>query len=151
VHQLCCLLGLAGSQGGNQAAVRFELLFGGDVALGVGQQKMKAADFVEQVDEDVRGTAVSCDLSDRYVEDASFLRFRAVTFRYNLSSDLAKKLSIKSASIYITAENILTFTKYTGQDPEVGNNNVTGPFTVLTDNSTTPPVKAFTLGLTVSF
>jgi TonB-linked SusC/RagA family outer membrane protein len=89
--------------------------------------------------------------SDRYVEDASFLRFRAVTFRYNLSNNLLKKLQIKSASVYITAENILTFTKYTGQDPEVGNNGSTGPFTVLTDNSTTPPVKAFTLGLTASF
>jgi hypothetical protein len=89
--------------------------------------------------------------SDRYVENASFLRFRTVTLRYNLNSDLMKKLQIKNASVYITAENVLTFTKYTGQDPEVGNSGITGPFTVLTDNSNTPPVLAFTLGLTASF
>jgi hypothetical protein len=89
--------------------------------------------------------------SDRYVEDASFLRFRTVTLRYNLSNSLAKKLQIKNASVYLTAENLVTFTKYTGQDPEVSNRGTTGPFSVLTDNSTTPPVLSFTLGLTASF
>ncbi len=89
--------------------------------------------------------------SDRYVEDASFLRFRTVTMRYNLGNNLVKKLQIKSASLYLTAENIVTFTKYTGQDPEVAPRGITGPFTVLTDNSNTPPVLTFTLGLTASF
>lgn len=89
--------------------------------------------------------------SDRYVEDASFLRFRTVTMRYNISNNLAKKLQIKSASVYFTAENLVTFTKYTGQDPEVATRSVASPFSVLTDNSNTPPVISFTLGLTASF
>jgi len=89
--------------------------------------------------------------SDRYVEDASFLRFRTATLRYNLSSQMLKKLKIKSGSVYFTAENLVTFTKYTGQDPEVAPRGVTGPFTVVKDNSTTPPVISFTLGLTASF
>ena len=89
--------------------------------------------------------------SDRYVEDASFLRFRTVTVRYNLSSDFLKKIQMKSASVYLTAENLVSFTKYTGQDPEVSSRGDTGPFAVLTDNSTTPPVLSLTLGLTVSF
>ena len=89
--------------------------------------------------------------SDRYVEDASFLRFRTVTARYNISKTLAKKLQIKSASIYFTAENLLTFTKYTGQDPEVSTRSLSSPFSVMTDNSNTPPVLSFTLGLTASF
>jgi TonB-linked SusC/RagA family outer membrane protein len=89
--------------------------------------------------------------SDRYVEDASFLRFRTVTVRYNFSDKMAKKLKIKNFSTYLTAENLMTFTRYTGQDPEVAPRGVTGPFTIVTDNSTTPPVFMLTLGLTGSF
>lgn len=89
--------------------------------------------------------------SDRYVEDASFLRFRTVTVRYNFSEGMAKKLKIKNFSTYLTAENMLTFTRYTGQDPEVAPRGISGPFTIVTDNSTTPPVFMLTLGLTGSF
>jgi TonB-linked SusC/RagA family outer membrane protein len=89
--------------------------------------------------------------SDRYVEDASFLRFRTVTVRYNFSDKTAKKLKIKNFSTYLTAENLMTFTRYTGQDPEVAPRGVTGPFTIVTDNSTTPPVFMLTLGITGSF
>ena len=89
--------------------------------------------------------------SDRYVEDASFLRFRTVTLRYNLSKTLVKKLQIKSASVYFTAENLVTFTKYTGQDPEVATRSLSTPFSILTDYSNTPPVITFTLGVTTSF
>ena len=45
----------------------------------------------------------------------------------------------------------MTFTHYTGQDPEVAPRGVTGPFTIVTDNSTTPPVLLLTLGLVASF
>ena len=89
--------------------------------------------------------------SDRYIEDASFLRFRTVTARYTFSEQVIKKLRFKNLSAYLTAENMLTFTKYTGQDPEVAPRGVTGPFTIVTDNSTTPPVFNLTLGITASF
>jgi hypothetical protein len=88
--------------------------------------------------------------SSRYVEDASFLRFRTLTLRYSVPPSGLKKMKIKSLSAYVTAENLITWTKYTGQDPEValpGGN----PFAVATDVSLTPPVKMLTLGLTASF
>lgn len=88
--------------------------------------------------------------SDRYVEDASFLRFRTVTLRYTFSDKVAKKLKIKNFSSYLTAENMMTFTKYTGQDPEVSQSS-TNAFSILTDNSRTPPSLMLTLGLTGSF
>lgn len=87
--------------------------------------------------------------SDRYVEDGSFLRFRALTFRYNFNQSFVNRLGIKNLSAYVTAENLLTFTKYTGQDPEVGSSG-TGIFSQVIDNSTTPPVKTYTLGLTAT-
>ncbi|WP_018628828.1 SusC/RagA family TonB-linked outer membrane protein [Niabella aurantiaca] len=88
--------------------------------------------------------------SSRYVEDGSFLRFRTVTLRYLFKRSFLDEANIKNLSAYLTAENIVTFTKYTGQDPEV---SVRGsdPFRVATDNSMTPPVRLFTLGLTASF
>jgi len=97
------------------------------------------------------GTGYNWLGSDRYVEDASFLRFRTVTVRYNFSEKVAKRLKIKNFGTYLTAENMLTFTKYTGQDPEVAPRGISGPFTIVTDNSTTPPVFMLTLGVTGSF
>ena len=89
--------------------------------------------------------------SDRYVEDASFLRFRSITARYTFTAKTLKKLKLKSLSTYLTAENLITFTKYTGQDPEVAPRGISGPFTIVTDNSTTPPVSMITFGIATSF
>lgn len=88
--------------------------------------------------------------SDRYVEDASFLRFRTITARYTFDQTLLKKLGMKTLSAYVTAENLFTWTNYTGQDPEV---SATGsdPFRMAYDYSMTPPSRIFTLGLAVGF
>jgi TonB-linked SusC/RagA family outer membrane protein len=88
--------------------------------------------------------------SDRYVEDASFLRFRTITLRYTAPKKIVQKLKIKNLSGYITAENLFTWTNYTGQDPEA---SVRGsdPFRVAIDYSFTPPVRTITIGLTGSF
>lgn len=88
--------------------------------------------------------------SDRYVEDASFLRFRTATLRYTFPQAALKKLKIKNLSGYVTVENLLTWTNYTGQDPEVSTRG-SDPFRVATDQSMTPPVKTITIGLTGSF
>jgi hypothetical protein len=88
--------------------------------------------------------------SSRYVEDGSFLRFRTVTLRYNFTKTILDRIKIKNLSAYLTAENIFTVTKYTGQDPEVSMRG-SDPFRVATDNSMTPPVRNFTIGITGSF
>ena len=89
--------------------------------------------------------------SDRYVEDASFLKLRSITVRYNFTQALLKKLRIKAFSAYLTAENLITFTKYLGQDPEVSSTTAPNPFNILTDLSNTPPPIMFTLGVTATF
>lgn len=88
--------------------------------------------------------------SDRYVEDASFIRFRTVTLRYNFDKKALKKMKMKSASFFITAENLFTFTNYLGQDPEVSFRG-SDPFRVSYDFSMTPPAKNITLGLVAAF
>ncbi|MBB1284100.1 SusC/RagA family TonB-linked outer membrane protein [Flavisolibacter sp. BT320] len=88
--------------------------------------------------------------SDRYVEDASFLRFRTITARYTFDQKMLARLKIKSLSAYITAENLYTWTNYTGQDPEVSASG-SDPFRMAYDYSMTPPSKNFVIGLAVGF
>jgi len=89
--------------------------------------------------------------SDRYVSDASFVRLRSVTARYNLKKSLADKLSMKNASIYVTAENLYTWTKYKGVDPDVSQRSLNSPFSYLVDVALTPPSRNVLMGLTVGF
>ncbi|MFB6342380.1 SusC/RagA family TonB-linked outer membrane protein [Saccharicrinis sp. FJH62] len=84
--------------------------------------------------------------SDRYVEDGSFLRFKYLTFNYAVPSKALKKYNLKQLNFYLTFNNVLVFTKYSGVDPEVGY----GGFNVSTDNSRTPRSKDVTLGITIS-
>ena len=87
--------------------------------------------------------------SDRYVEDASFVRLRSVTLSYNFGKNLLKKLSLDDIRVYVTADNLYTFTKYRGQDPEVSMSS--GAFGMAIDKASTPPTKRFSFGLTTRF
>jgi hypothetical protein len=60
-----------------------------------------------------------------------------------------KRLGMKGLSVNLMAENIFTLTRYTGQDPEV-KISLKGDNTVV-DNSSTPPIKTITFGLTANF
>ncbi|HEX6180940.1 MAG TPA: SusC/RagA family TonB-linked outer membrane protein, partial [Chitinophagaceae bacterium] len=88
--------------------------------------------------------------SDRYVEDASYLRFRTITARYTFPSKVLNKIKMKTLSAFVTAENLFTWTNYTGQDPEVSLRG-SDPFRVAVDNSMTPPSRMFTIGLVAGF
>jgi TonB-linked SusC/RagA family outer membrane protein len=57
--------------------------------------------------------------SSRFIEDGSYLRLKSVTLTYNLRTEKMKRIGISKFAIYITGQNLLTFTKYTGFDPEV--------------------------------
>ena len=86
--------------------------------------------------------------SSYFVEDASYLRIKNVVLGYNLDSKLCKKLKIKSARIYLTGDNLFTFTKYTGYDPEVSyyNKLMSG-----VDNISYPRSYTYTIGCRLSF
>ena len=86
--------------------------------------------------------------SDRYVEDGSFMRMKYITFRYTFPTTWTKSLGMSRVSAYFTINNLFCLTKYSGADPEINSNTATG---VVTDNSTTPRSKDWTLGLSVNF
>jgi len=96
------------------------------------------------------GTGYNFLGSDKYIEDGSFLRLRSVTASYTLPQKTAGRLGLNSLRLYVTAEGLFTLTRYTGQDPEVGI-NIKNAYSVVVDNSNTPPTKTVTLGLTVLF
>lgn len=85
--------------------------------------------------------------SDRYVEDGSFLRLKHLTFNYSVEQEKLKKYKLNQLSFYLTFNNLATWTKYSGVDPEVGY----GSFSVSTDNNRTPRSRDFTFGMTMSF
>ena len=91
--------------------------------------------------------------SDRYVEDGSFLRFKYLTFNYDFDQKLIKQMKMNQLSLYLTLNNIITFTKYTGVDPEIPQNMNPGNglVGVCTDKNKTPRAQYFTLGATLGF
>lgn len=88
--------------------------------------------------------------SDRYVQDASFLRFRSATVSYSLGDNFLEMLNLDDFRVFLTADNIMTFTKYRGQNPEV---SLRGgdPFEIATDDAMTPPTRRLTLGIQTTF
>lgn len=88
--------------------------------------------------------------SSRYIQDGTYLRFSSATLRYNLDPQFAQKLKLKNASIYFTGQNLLTFTKYLGQDPEISPRS-DDIYKQPIDYSNTPASISYTIGLTASF
>ncbi len=93
-----------------------------------------------------RTTGVTSDV----VEDASFLRVKSVSLTYNIPVFKAIMKTVKSSSIYFTAQNLYTFTKYTGFDPEVNSFGASN-LSLNTDYNAYPNVRTFIVGLKVGF
>lgn len=88
--------------------------------------------------------------SDRYIEDGSYLRLKNIQFGYTLPDELLKKVGITKARIYFSGLNLLTFTKYSGYDPEVGMAR-SWDRTIGFDEVTYPQNKGYNLGVNLTF
>jgi len=82
--------------------------------------------------------------SDRWIEDGSYLRLRSVAISYNLP---IKNAFIKNATVYVAGNNLLTFTKYMGYDPEFSANPTV--FAQGIDTGLDPQFKSATLGIRI--
>ncbi len=88
--------------------------------------------------------------SSRWVEDGSFLRVKNITLSYDFNKTLLQKVHLGRLQVYASAQNLFTFTKYKGFDPEV--NQYGNSATVQgIDWGTYPQVKTFVFGLNVEF
>lgn len=85
--------------------------------------------------------------SDRYVEDGSFMRWTSTSLSYSLDPKITKKIHLSGVSFNFNLNNLATWTKYTGLDPEVSS----GRGQVAQDNSRTPRSRRITFGVNVNF
>jgi TonB-linked SusC/RagA family outer membrane protein len=97
-------------------------------------------------------------LSDIYVHDASFLRIKSVNLGYDFKKSLLKNIPVQQLRIYISADNLFTFTSYKGIDPEIGYGSYYNSSGVLTDGYASgidmgnyPVARTFMLGVNVKF
>jgi TonB-linked SusC/RagA family outer membrane protein len=91
---------------------------------------------------------INLDSSDglsRWVEDGNFLKVQNLAIGYNLSASLCRRLFVEKARIYVQGQNLLTFTPYSGLDPEIYNG------TVGVDYNSNPQQRTFLIGLNIGF
>jgi TonB-linked SusC/RagA family outer membrane protein len=89
-------------------------------------------------------------ISDRYVEDGSYLKISQLTFGYNLPSDVLSKTKLSKLRFYASVQNLYTFTKYTGYDPEIGDYNQNALLSGI-DSGRYPTNRTITFGMNVEF
>lgn len=88
--------------------------------------------------------------SSWYIEDGSFLRVKNLQIGYNLGKWMCKKLSISSCRIYVGAQNLYTFTRYSGLDPELA--DLSGsPLNAGIDFAKYPQARTILTGLSIKF
>ncbi|PQA55702.1 SusC/RagA family TonB-linked outer membrane protein [Siphonobacter curvatus] len=83
--------------------------------------------------------------SDFYLEDGGYFRIKTLQLGYSLPKAVISKVGMQRARIYLMSQNLLTFTKYTGYDPEIGG----GVLSI--DRGIYPQARSFMLGLNVGF
>jgi TonB-dependent starch-binding outer membrane protein SusC len=88
--------------------------------------------------------------TDQNLEDGSYLRLKALQIGYNVPREKTNKFNLSSARIYLTANNLLTFTKYSGYDPEVS--HLAGAnIAVGIDSGTYPQPRTLIVGINIGF
>ena len=86
----------------------------------------------------------------RIVEDGTYVRLKTVNLGYKFNSNRLKQMGISSFRLYVSGQNLLTFTNYSGLDPEVSSFG-SSALTPGVDYSAYPRAKAMTVGLDISF
>jgi TonB-dependent starch-binding outer membrane protein SusC len=89
-------------------------------------------------------------ISDRYIEDGSFVRVQNVSLGYKLPDVIARKLKMSKGRLYISGQNLKTFTKYTGLDPEIGSYNQDALLSNI-DSGHYPVPRSYTMGINLEF
>lgn len=95
----------------------------------------------------VIGNQTNLVSSDLYVNDGSYLRLKNISLGYTLPKNITKTFFVNSLRFYVMAENLLTFTKYHGFDPEISS----GGTSLGVDYGCYPQARTWTIGVNVGF
>jgi TonB-linked SusC/RagA family outer membrane protein len=95
-------------------------------------------------------TGLNNAVSSRWVEDGSFLKISNITLGYNLPANIAKRIKMQAARVYLSGQNLYTFTKYSGYNPEVSftGDNVLAPGS---DYGGYPTARIVSIGFNLTF
>jgi len=85
------------------------------------------------------------------LENGSYLKLRQIMLGYTLPVSLTEKIKISKLRFYVSAENVLTITKYTGGDPEIGQTNDDWAADVGIDRGFYPSAMSVKFGVNVNF
>lgn len=91
------------------------------------------------------------NFSDRLVENGSYLRLKNIELAYNFPVNKWKQNWLNKLRIYISAQNLLTFTKYSGWDPEVNSQGGANSIAQGIDHFAYPTAKSYTFGINIGF
>lgn len=89
-------------------------------------------------------------MSDKFIEDGSFLRIQNISLGYTLPRSLTTKFGVQTLKVYTNIQNLYTFTKYKGYDPEVGSLEGNALLSGI-DNARYPSPRIYTFGLNLTF
>ena len=89
-------------------------------------------------------------MSDRWLEDGSYLRIQNITLSYNLPRKWISKIGLRSMKVYGTLQNLYTWTAYTGYDPEIGAYNQSAAMQNY-DMGRYPTPRMYILGINIGF
>jgi hypothetical protein len=91
-------------------------------------------------------------LSDRYIEDGSYLRVKNITLGYTFPKKVLEKVKIDNIRLYMNIQNVYTFTKYMGYDPEFGaSTQDSSGLTFGVDNGRYPSPMTCSFGVNLTF
>ena len=100
-------------------------------------------DYPRLVDNDPNGNFTK--MSKFYLQDGDYFRIKTVQLGYTIPKDVTTKARIQTVRLYVTGENLFTFTKYTGYDPEIGG------ATTSIDRGQYPQAKTYMFGVNLQF
>ena len=148
--------GVQGNQIFNATRIESEGLFDEGNQLTSVLNRWKTAGQITNMPKADYGINHNSLISSRYIEDGSFVRIKSATLGYELPKRISDKLNLNKLYLYVTAENLFTFTKYSGMDPEVSvygrtSDNALKNIAPGVDYGTYPQARSFLVGINLTF
>ncbi len=130
----------------NEARMNNEAMYGASNQSTAVLRRWREVGQITDIPRALYGTGYNYLGSDRFVEDASYIRMKSLSLTYKMPKRICQSWGLNTMDIYVTGYNLFTWTDYTGQDPEVK------PSTSLTkDTALTPCSIQFNCGINLSF
>ncbi|WP_443946189.1 SusC/RagA family TonB-linked outer membrane protein [Pedobacter sp. AW1-32] len=142
--------GVQGSQLFNASRIDLEGMFDSKNQSAAVLDRWTTPGQITSVPKALRSSSENSLTSSRFVENASYLRLKTATLSYSFGSSALEKLRMSKLTIFATGYNLLTFTKYSGLDPEVNVNSANGP-SMGVDYGTYPQSRSLLFGVNVGF